>query len=265
MSASAKNIVLLLGTVFLGACAHLPPEKSADRSFSFETDRLGFANETVWHYENGVPKAQSETETKEGEKYTRRCFVVCRAAVQFWKFAAYDPSKPKLTRPELIRRIREVADIDVWKDPFPESKRVRFPGYANFHDISKAHSKEFRENLGLGWPVYFRIGNVPMLFPPTRGGQKELHDEMIQDLKARHPTIVWLINFPSLGINHAVVIYRAKKLKASTEFTVYDPNYATAPKKLTFDEVSKTFSYQKTFYFQGGPVDVRPLYRSPIQ
>lgn len=257
-------VFLLLGFT---SCVHIPPEEKAERSFRFKTDTLGFSNETVWSYDaQGNPIGAREDSKKTGKHYSRRCFVVSRAAVQFWKFARFEPQSPKLPPTELAQRIRKVARIDVWKEPLPFSKRIVFPGYSHLHEISSANPEVFQDHLGLGWPVYCRIANMPMILPPTRPGQADLFRQINIELNFNYPVIVWLVDFPKLKINHAVVIYKKEQTKGDrTTFLVYDPNDHQQPKRIFYDARRKTFSFQKTFYYQGGDLDLRPLYRSPIQ
>ena len=260
------KIIASLSLLFWCSCAHLPPEQNASRPFQFKTDRAGFSNETVWNYVDGDVKSQRDRPQSTGEHYSRRCFVLSRAAVQFWKFARFDHSLPPLSDRELTSRIREVTTIDTWRAPFAPEKRILFPGYLSFHDITAAHPKIFQDNLGLGWPVYCRIGNMPLIVPVTRNYEENLYQEILKDLKKGYPTIIWLANFPRLNINHAVTLYSILKTDSKqTVFLIYDPNNHESPQKLTYDSKSKSFSFQKTFYFKGGFVNVRPLYRNPFQ
>lgn len=46
----------------------------------------------------------------------------------------------------------------------PEDKRVVFPGYANLREMSTDRREVLQENIGLGWPTYFRVANARMFF-----------------------------------------------------------------------------------------------------
>jgi hypothetical protein len=46
---------------------------------------------------------------------------------------------------------------------------------------------------------------------------------------------------------------------------VYDPNYTNGPKRLDYDPSTRAFSYQPTFYFKGGTVEARAIYRGVLQ
>jgi len=245
--------------------AYEPPAAPAPRPFLHNTDTFSFANETVWNYVNGSVQSESSRPQTEKRDYTRRCFVVTRAAVQFWKFARFDPRGAALPHDELADRIRAVTERSVWLPALPPAQRVVFPGYANLREISAADPDVFQANIGLGWPVYFRAGNMPIVAPVYRDTEARLNEEIFHDLQLNYPTIVWLYNFPSLNINHVVVVLAGKRDHGRFHYQVYDPNYADAPKKLDYDAATRTFSYQPTFYFKGGTVDARAIYRGVFQ
>ena len=191
--------------------------------------------------------------------------VVTRAAVQFWKFARFDPEEKPLSKEELAARIRQVTERSVWLPALPQPQRIVFPGYGSLREISRAEPGVFQSNIGLGWPVYFRAGNMPIVVPMTRAIEARLNQEIFRDLQRNDPTIVWLYNFPSLAINHVVVIFGGERDGSRYRYAVYDPNYTNGPKKLTFDTTTQTFSYQPTFFFKGGPVTARAIYRGVMQ
>jgi hypothetical protein len=228
--------------------AYEPPAGPAPQPFVFAADTFAFANETVWNYVNGSVQAEKPGERR--RDYTRHCFVLAGA-----------PLPPA----RLADRIRDVTGRDVWLAPLPSAQRVVFPGYANLRAISAAEPGLFQANIGLGWPVYFRAGNMPIVVPLSRGTEAALNGEIVRDLRANLPTIVWLYLFPSLKINHVVVIFRVRREGNLFRYTVYDPNYAAAPKELTFDATTQRFSYQPTFFFKGGAVTARAIYRGVLQ
>jgi hypothetical protein len=245
--------------------AYESPTKAAPRPFRFDTDTFSFANETVWNYVDG--KVQSDSSRAESKKrdYTRRCFVVTRAAVQFWKFARFDPKAPPLARDQLAARIREVTERSVWLPALADDKRIVFPGFANLRIMSASDPTIFQANIGLGWPVYFRAGNAPIAAPLYRETEAHLNDEIFHDLKLNYPTIVWLYNFPSLSINHVVVVIAGKHDRSRYQYKIYDPNYADDSRTLVYTPATRTFSYAPTFYFKGGAVDARAIYRGVLQ
>jgi hypothetical protein len=252
-------IPVFLGSVSSGpACA-----SSRSHFFDFSKDRFAFANETVWDYEAGRRVARTKAQGESRRKYSRRCFVLCRAAVQFWKFARFDPKGSIPSDAELARKIRQVTT----REPLPMEERIVFPGAESLWELSSKRPEVFKKNVGLGWPIYFRPGNFVVLFPPTREGQAKMAQRLDEASSRGEPAIVWLINFPSLSINHAVVVFAkcAARNSSRLHFLVYDPNYTDRPRRLTYDPSTKWFYYEMTFYFPGGKVNVRPLYTTPWQ
>jgi hypothetical protein len=256
-------VLSLLAISAFPARAYTPPAAPAAQPFHFDTDTFSFANETVWNYVGGTVQAEKPGAQK--REYTRHCFVLTRAAVQFWKFARFDPAKQALPAGELARRIRAVTSLDVWQPALQPNQRVVFPGYASLRALSAAQPGLFQANIGLGWPVYFRAGNMPIILPVGAATEAELNREIAADLRQNQPTIVWLYLFPSLKINHVVVIYAVKREANLYRYTVYDPNYAGGPKQLTFNPARRAFSYQPTFFFKGGDVTARAIYRGVMQ
>ena len=252
---------LLLPSVW----AYEPPSAPASRPFNFETDTFAFANETVWNYVDGSVQADSSREPEHKRDYTRRCFVVTRAAVQFWKFARFDPQAKPLDSEKLSERIRQVTERSVWLPALAEKERIVFPGYHNLREISSASPSIFQANIGLGWPIYFRAGMMPIIAPVYRETEAQLNDEIFNDLQKKYPTIVWLYNFPSLNMNHAVIVFAGRHDGHRYIYRVYDPNYADASKTLRYEADSRTFFYQPTFYFKGGSVSARAVYRGVLQ
>jgi hypothetical protein len=72
--------------------------------FKFHPDTLAFANSTVFAYQEGKIVSHSNPGQKEkAKRYTRRCFVMSRTVVQFYKFAGFDPHAPPLDDDRGIR------------------------------------------------------------------------------------------------------------------------------------------------------------------
>jgi hypothetical protein len=243
------------------ACAYVPPAVAAPAPLRYPEDTFAFKNETVWNYVNGTPQA----ETRAPRQYTNRCFVLSRSLVQFWKFARFDPNQKPLPADQLARRIREVCARSVWLPALAPKDRIVIPGYHNLHQASDKMRGVFEANLGLGWPFYFRAGNMSITFWVTRTTEERLNGEIFHDLQLNTPTIVWVYRFPSLKMNHVVVIYAGTHDRAGYHYRVYDPNYCDRYSNLDYDPGSRTFSYQNVYFFKGGPVTVRSIYRGLLQ
>jgi len=240
---------------------HHTPTQPVDHPFCRETDRFAFANETLWNFvrEKAIPSGQSES--TERRRYTRYCFVMVRAVLQFWKFARFDPNGSPLAETELARNIRRVCRRPVWMPSLPREQRIVFPGYPNLYEISYAAPGVFQRHIGNWWTIYFRPGNFPVCLPVSNQAKARLNDQMLRDLKAGYPTLLWLYNFPSLSINHAVLVYEAKHEPDRIRYKLYDPNYAELARELQYEPTTQTYIFGPTFYFKGGTVTPRAIYR----
>ena len=132
------------------------------------------------------------------------------------------------------------------------------------HELSQREGRVLRANMGAGWTTYFHLRKFPMPFRPSPEDEGRLCDTLQDWLRQGHPMVLWLYNFPKVNINHAVTVFEQIEPPQSGQvaFHVYDPNFTDAPRVLIYDRVKQTFSYEKTFYFGGGPVHARPMYTS---
>jgi hypothetical protein len=239
---------------------HHTPAEVVPRRFSIKTDSFAFANDSYWNFVRGQGR-QAECDRAKMRRYTNHCFVMVRAAMQFWKFARFDATSAPLPHDQLAQRIRQVCARSVWLPPLPREKRIVFPGFENLYEVSTSAPGLFQDNIGAAWRIYLRVGNFPVCLPVPGRQKARLNREMLQDLEAGYPTILWLYNFPSLNINHTVLVYQATPEEGNVRYLAYDPNYTDVPKELLFDAAKQTFTLEPTFYFKGGSVTPRAIYR----
>jgi hypothetical protein len=242
--------------------AYDAPAVAAPRPFEYPADTYAFKNETVWNYANGTVQQGSGAKQRQ---YTRRCFVLSRSTVQFWKFARFDAASPPLSDDRLAARIRQVTERSVWLPVLPEKDRVVIPGYHNLREASAARPWVFQANIGRGWPIYFRPGNFPIAVPVDRPTEARVNGEIYHDLQMNYPTIIWAYRFPSLKLNHVLVIFKGTRDRNGTHYQLYDPNYSDRVGRLEYDDKTRSFSYMSTYYFKGGYTNVRAIYRGLIQ
>jgi hypothetical protein len=237
--------------------------------FRFDRDTLAFQNATVLKYKDGVPFLRAKSTSDDpANKYTRRCFVMTRTAMQFRKFARFDPQGVLLDDKALAARIRSVTRRQAWAVPLPENKRIVFPGYANLRQMSKARTRVFQENIGSGFITYFRPSNGRMFFQHSRKYQERTHANLDAALSRGDVFIGYLSTYPKLSINHAVLVYARTKGGPGDElehYFVYDPNHPEAPRELTWSPRECAFAYQKDIDFIGGFVRVYQSYDKPLQ
>lgn len=251
-------VLISLAALVLGA-------RGEQRPFNFEHDTYGFANMTVFDYQNGIPHLRRGEAAKE-EGYTRRCFVMSRSVWQFRKFARFDAHAPAIGDAELITRIKLVTRRAAWRPALPQNERTVFP-YADLRALSKAKGRTLQENIGKGWPTYWRPGNWRVFFVAGRGYQEKTHRILDAALDRGDMFVGYLTTLPNLSINHAVLVYARKHgaRDGVTHYLAYDSNHPEAPRALEWSERDRSFSYEKDWDFVGGKVRVYQVYGKAFQ
>jgi len=253
--------------IALGAGVSLFCATAQARPFDFHRDTFGFANMTVFAYQNGHASVRRGADSKQ-QRYTRRCFVLARTAMQFRKFARFDPKAPPLDDRALIARLRELTRIAAWKKPLPENEKIVFPGYADVRELSDQRARIVQDNVSKGWPTYWRPGNSRMFFFPGSGYQKKTHENLDATLARDELFAGYLTTFPNFSINHAVLVYAKDEnhpADGSEHYLVYDSNHPETPRELWWSEKNHAFGFQKDWDFVGGFVRVYQVYGKQLQ
>ncbi|HEY4285129.1 MAG TPA: hypothetical protein VGM62_18850 [Chthoniobacterales bacterium] len=241
----------------------------AATGFRFDRDTLSFTNSTVFEYHEGVARLRKSGAEKEPTpRYTRRCFVMCRTAVQFTKFARFDPRGARLNDKELAERVRQLTRHAVWKPALPVSERVVFPGYKNLRQLSHERGWVLQKNIGLGWPTYARIGNYRMFYNHSTKYQIRTHEQLNEALGRGELFVAYLSDFPTLHINHAVLVYGRKPASSKNKgdrYNCYDPNHPDGPRELVWLPDKQEFNFEKDQEFVGGFARVFRVYSKPLQ
>jgi hypothetical protein len=258
-----------VGTCWFGAfvAVAFAHAGGATSDFRFDRDTFAFANQTVFEYHEGHASLRKPSATKR-DAYNRHCFVMCRTAVQFKKFARFDPNGAPLDDASLADRVRSVTRQAAWAEPLPENQRIIFPGYKDLKAMSKARREIVQFNIGHGWPSYFRISNVRMMFQDGTGYQERAHARLNAALARGELFVAFLTTYPRFSINHSVLIYKRKSPAPNTavdDYLVYDPNHPESPRELTWSARDRSFSYQKDWDFVGGSVRIYQVYGKPMQ
>jgi len=118
-------------------------------NFHFDRDTFAFANQTVFEYHEGHASLRKPSSVKK-DAYNRHCFVMCRTAMQFKKFARFDPHSAPLDDTSLSARVRAVTHRSAWEQPSPEDQRIVFPGYKDLREITKARRQPLQKTNGHG-------------------------------------------------------------------------------------------------------------------
>jgi hypothetical protein len=256
-------LALVLSTLVSG-CATRCLREANDRPFVFARDTFAYRNDLVWEYvfDDATGKTSHRARDPRPE-YTHHCFVVARAARQFFQFALFDPSLPQAddrTYRKLINRVVARDPMDCVGDR--DKERVVIPGFANLHEFSTGKPELLQEECGGAWRSYFQRGHWRIMVPFTRAGQESEARALMTEIRNHRPPVVHLVRFPQLTINHAIVLFDVKETEEAVEFSAYDPYEPKHPVPLVFDRRTRKFTFPRNPYYIGGWVNVYEVYRS---
>jgi hypothetical protein len=99
-----------------------------------------------------------------------------------------------------------------------------------------------------------------MVMPFTRKGQERMANQLVNHINQNQPVVVHIVRFPTLKINHVLLLFDAKAAANKIAFSAYDPNDPERSTTLTFDRASRTFLLPANEYFPGGRVDAYEVY-----
>jgi hypothetical protein len=265
--------ILRTGALFGGACVWISAARAAaGPSFYFDRDTFAFANETVFEYHQGHASLRHENGPQKPKRFTSHCFVMSRGAAQFRKFARFDPTFSPLDDRQLAARIRKVTSRKPWAAAVARHDRITIPGYRDLRALSRARAGVVQENIGLGWPTYFRPGNGRIFLPHGSAQQARTQAELERVLARGEFFVAYLTTFPeSLSINHGVLVYAKEKIfgggkrAQKLRYRVYDPNHPDGPRTLEWSQRESRFLYQRDWDFVGGRVVVWQVYGRFLQ
>lgn len=253
---AAAALLMLCGCASLAPVPAMPSAPPA-RPFDFNTDTLAFINYLEWSYGDQDQRIYNQDKKQD---YVHRCFIMSRAARQFFVHARFEPKLPRLAKADDYRPlIRDVLERDA-RDPGPDPAPVVIPGYANLRQLSTEQENLIKEENGTSFGSYFQRGNWRMIFPFWRQHQENTASTMAAELRAGWPPIIHLVTFPHIRINHAILLYHADETPAGIHFLAYDPNHPEKPMELSYERSTQTFSYAQNDYFRGGEVNVYEIY-----
>ena len=231
------------------------------RRLDFDRDTFAFANELVWEYHfdeaTGATMARRRVPPP---AYALRCFVLVRAARQFLYHARFDPAA-ELASDDIYRRlIRTVLARDPRRVSEPEA-RVVIPGFAGLREMSLAREPLLKAACGGAWRSYVQRSHWRIVMPVSRRHQDRTARQLLEAIRHDRAPIVHLLRFPSLAINHGMVIFDGAPTADGAEFLAYDPNQPERPARLTYDRARRTFSLPANHYWRGGDLNVFEIFR----
>lgn len=254
-----RHLSLFAAAAFLlGGCAS-PGRHAPAAQFKFTEDTFSYMNELVWEYSFDHGGRMSAAKREPAPNYAQHCFVVARAAREFFSHARFRPDLNKVDEASYRALVNSVVNRSV-RASSPEEKRVIIPGYRNLREFSVAHEALLKARCGGAWHSYAQVGNWRMVFPFSRGHQARSAIHFARALETEEPLVLHLVRFPQLTINHAIVIYEASATDEGWDFTAYDPNIPQAPLVLKYNAKTRTFIWPRSNYFAGGRVDVYRVY-----
>jgi len=234
---------------------------SVSRPFDFQKDTFAYANELVWEY-HFDPVTGQETHSRREPRptYYHRCFTVARLARQFFEQVRFDPAQPVANQETYRQLIRQLNRLNPRKELNADQKIV-IPGYAGLREFSRAQEALLKAEGGGAWESYWQRGNWRLILPFSRAHQQRIANRLLESTKAQRLVVVHLSTFPSLRMNHAVVVFAAQEDEKYLCFSIYDPNQPQAPTWLNFEQATRTFYFPANLYFAGGRVNVYDVYR----
>ena len=222
---------------------------------------MSYANELSWEYFYDAQGKWRSKQRQPAPEYTQHCFVVSRAARQFFLHARFDATLPKIRSSEYEHLAHEVLHRNFAKPSAP-SERVVIPGYSDLRSFSRDHEALLKEEAGGAWHSYFQRGHWRIMLPFSATNQEKMAAALVEKINNNGAPIVHLVRFPQLTINHAAVLFAVEDTAQEIRFSMYDPNYPDKPAILTFDRQKKYFVLPANTYFPGGRVNVYEIYKS---
>jgi hypothetical protein len=234
------------------AAVAAPAERVAITSFMFSSDTFAFPNEIRAHH----PDTDG--------LYANYCFVLARGLRQFFAFARFDASAPRLDHDGYVRRLRQVVARAPWEPALPPEQRVVVPGFANLRELSRAEEPAVKEALGPRFWTLVHWTNWRVTFPVGKSHQEHVAQAIMTEVRAGRLAQLLVTNWPKSELNHTVVAYAFTATPDVVEFTIWDPNEPDAPGALSFDRVARRFWASRLYDTKPGPIRVFRMYYSPV-
>jgi len=231
------------------------------RRFEFARDSFAFANELLWEYRFDAAAGKTIFSKREPKPdYAHRCFVLTGAVRRFLYHASFDANK-KIADDETYRRlICEIVSRNP-RIPCEPENQVFIPGFASLREFSAAREKLLKAGCGGAWRSYVLRSHWRMVFPISREHQKRTAEDLSAAIQKNFSPIIHLVKFPSLTINHGMILFDVTDNSGNLEFSAYDPNDPEKPARLKFDPTAKQFFLPANSYWAGGELNVIEIYR----
>lgn len=232
------------------------------RPFEFGRDTFAYSNELLWAYQFDAATSKTTFLRRDPKPdYVLRCFVLARVARQFLYHARFAPEQP-VASVEVYQRLTRHVIARNPRIPGSPDSQIMIPGFANLHEFSRVHETWLKVICGGVWGSYFMRSHWRMVFPISRGHQTRTAARMAAAIARNHSPIVHLINFPSLSINHGMILFGVTETPVGFDFQAYDPNDCLEPVRLAFDRATQSFNLPANNYWPGGSLNVLEIYNT---
>jgi hypothetical protein len=226
------------------------PPAGAATAFVVGADTFAFANDVRAHH------------PERDDLYANYCFVLARGVRQFFRFARFEPTAPRLAHAAYVERVRAVAARPPWHDALPQVERVVIPGYANLQQFSRAEEAAVKEGLGGRFWTFVHWTNWRVTFPVTGEHQAIVARETVAELDAGRLVQLLVTNWPKPELNHTVVAYAYRPRPGGVEFVVWDPNEPGASGLVTFEAGRGRFWASRMYDTAPGVIRAFRMYHS---
>ncbi|MGO8766495.1 MAG: hypothetical protein ACLQSR_15325 [Limisphaerales bacterium] len=232
------------------------------RRFDFARDTFAFANELLWEYQfDAATKRMTFRRREPTPQYAHRCFVLTRVARQFLYHARFDNSQPLADDCACRGLIRSI----IHQNPrVPSDNPVVIPGFSSLRDFSQAKETLLKAECGGAWRSYFLRSHWRIIFPLSPEHQQRTAGELLSKIQNDFSPIIHLITFPSLTINHGMILFEAMESGDEIHFSAYDPNLPGQPAAVTYHRGRRVFSLPANSYWAGGTLKVMEIFRNRI-
>ena len=186
--------------------------------------------------------------------------MLVRAARQFFYHARFDPAAEPVDDVTYRRLIRAVLARPA-RRPSPPGQHVVIPGHAGLRDFSAAREAVVKAACGGAWRSYVQHSHWRIVVPVSRRHQHRTAGRLLDAVEDHRAPLVHLLRFPSLAINHGMVVFEGTRTSAGAEFLAYDPNDPERPARLSYDRARRAFSLPANRYWRGGELNVFEIFR----
>jgi hypothetical protein len=127
--------------------------------------------------------------------------------------------------------------------------------------MSTARESLLKRECGGAWRSYLLRSHWHIVVPVSRSHQHRTARELLEAVAHDGAPIIHLLRFPSLAINHGMVVIDGARTESGATFRAYDPNEPERPARLTYDRQRRTFSMAPNRYWRGGDLNVFEIFR----